>query len=269
MFAPHVIGESTRGLGWDMASPYSRTLGAVLSDGLRGPHGIHRHVHLDRSGHADVHDPPHEPRAPNGKGDGSELRLRVSAAVGAALRSACTSRRCVTAGGRDRGAGDDDGRRAPQPPERVPLPASTLLADDFALLAGRSVGLVTNQTGIDAEGRRSDRPARRGAAVCSSSAHLLARARHHRARSTPTCRTAATPPPGCRSGASTAGRGGRRPNAQRRRHARLRHPGRRRPLLHVPDHAGLRRSRRAARRGIQVSCWTARTRSRAASSKGH
>src|SRR4029077_15652112 len=30
MFSPHVIGETTRGLGWDIASPYSRTLGAYF-----------------------------------------------------------------------------------------------------------------------------------------------------------------------------------------------------------------------------------------------
>src|SRR5258706_15337321 len=40
MFAPHVIGESTRGLGWDISSPYSRTLGAYFPTGSAGHTGF-------------------------------------------------------------------------------------------------------------------------------------------------------------------------------------------------------------------------------------
>src|SRR5229473_3046604 len=40
MFSPHVIGESTRGLGWDIASPYSRTLGAYFPLGSVGHTGF-------------------------------------------------------------------------------------------------------------------------------------------------------------------------------------------------------------------------------------
>ena len=62
MFAPHVIGESTRGLGWDISSPYSRTLGAYFPMDVGGPHRVHRHRDLDGSGDRRVHDPAHQSR---------------------------------------------------------------------------------------------------------------------------------------------------------------------------------------------------------------
>ena len=40
MFAPHDIGETIRGLGWDIASPYSRTLGSYFPMGSVGHTGF-------------------------------------------------------------------------------------------------------------------------------------------------------------------------------------------------------------------------------------
>ena len=40
MFTPHVIGETTRGLGWDMSSAYSRTLGSFFPEGSAGHTGF-------------------------------------------------------------------------------------------------------------------------------------------------------------------------------------------------------------------------------------
>ncbi len=40
MFSPEVIGETTRGLGWDMASGYSRTLGSFFPMGSAGHTGF-------------------------------------------------------------------------------------------------------------------------------------------------------------------------------------------------------------------------------------
>ena len=56
-------GRGTRALGWDMTSDVRDRVGAVLSGGLRRPHGLHRHVAVDRSVEPHVPDPPHEPRA--------------------------------------------------------------------------------------------------------------------------------------------------------------------------------------------------------------
>ncbi len=152
MFSPHVIGESTRGLGWDIASPYSRTLGAYFPLGSVG--------HTGFTGTAIWMDPPSQVYMilltnrvhPYGKGDVAELRRRISAAIGPRFAS------------RDEppAAAPDSESPAAAPaadaPARAEGPTLTgldrLVADDFALLAGRSIGLITNQTGVDGQGRR-------------------------------------------------------------------------------------------------------------------
>jgi uncharacterized protein YbbC (DUF1343 family)/CubicO group peptidase (beta-lactamase class C family) len=151
MFSPHVIGETTRGLGWDIASPYSRTLGAYFPLGSVG--------HTGFTGTAIWMDPPSQVYMilltnrvhPYGKGDVAELRRRVSAAIGPRFAS------------RDEppaAAPDASTPAAPaaDAPARLEGPTLTgldrLVADDFASLTGRSIGLITNQTGVDGQGRR-------------------------------------------------------------------------------------------------------------------
>ncbi|HWP75718.1 MAG TPA: exo-beta-N-acetylmuramidase NamZ domain-containing protein [Methylomirabilota bacterium] len=152
MFSPHVIGESTRGLGWDIASPYSRTLGAYFPMGSVG--------HTGFTGTAIWMDPPSQVYMilltnrvhPYGKGDVAELRRRISAAVGQRF------------GSRDEPPAAPPDSESPvaapaaDAPARAEGPTLTgldrLVADDFALLAGRSIGLITNQTGVDGQGRR-------------------------------------------------------------------------------------------------------------------
>jgi len=152
MFSPHVIGESTRGLGWDITSPYSRTLGAYFPMGSVG--------HTGFTGTAIWMDPPSQVYMilltnrvhPYGKGDVAELRRRISAAIGPRFASR-----------------DEPPAPAPDSESPVAAPAADvppraegptltgldrLVADDFALLAGRSIGLITNQTGVDGQGRR-------------------------------------------------------------------------------------------------------------------
>jgi uncharacterized protein YbbC (DUF1343 family) len=147
-----VIGESTRGLGWDITSPYSRTLGAYFPMGSVG--------HTGFTGTAIWMDPPSQVYMilltnrvhPYGKGDVAELRRRISAAIGPRFAS------------RDEppAAAPDSESPAAAPaadaPTRAEGPTLTgldrLVADDFALLAGRSIGLITNQTGVDGQGRR-------------------------------------------------------------------------------------------------------------------
>ncbi|HEY3480423.1 MAG TPA: serine hydrolase, partial [Streptomyces sp.] len=152
MFAPHVIGESTRGLGWDISSPYSRTLGAYFPAGSVG--------HTGYTGTAIWMDPASQVYMilltnrvhPYGKGDVAELRRRISAAVGTrfAPREAPPVE-TATVETQTPGPASD-------PPARPEGPTVTgldrLVAEDFALLAGRTIGLITNQTGIDGQGRR-------------------------------------------------------------------------------------------------------------------
>jgi uncharacterized protein YbbC (DUF1343 family) len=153
MFSPHVIGESTRGLGWDIASPYSRTLGAYFPMGSVG--------HTGFTGTAIWMDPPSHTYMilltnrvhPYGKGDVAELRRRISASIGT---------RFATREGPTVGVASIHPETAAPAADGVPLlpEGSTvtgldrLVAEEFAPLAGRSVGLITNQTGIDSQGRR-------------------------------------------------------------------------------------------------------------------
>jgi uncharacterized protein YbbC (DUF1343 family)/CubicO group peptidase (beta-lactamase class C family) len=151
MFSPHVIGETTRGLGWDIASPYSRTLGAYFPLGSVG--------HTGFTGTAIWMDPPSQVYMilltnrvhPYGKGDVAELRRRISAAIGPRFASRDEPPAAVP----DPSAPAAPAADAPARPEGPTLTGlDRLVADDFASLAGRSIGLITNQTGVDGQGRR-------------------------------------------------------------------------------------------------------------------
>ncbi|HZP39816.1 MAG TPA: exo-beta-N-acetylmuramidase NamZ domain-containing protein [Methylomirabilota bacterium] len=151
MFSPHVIGETTRALGWDMASPYSRTLGSFFPMGSVG--------HTGYTGTAIWMDPPTQTYMivltnrvhPYGKGDVAELRRRISAAVG--TRFAPREEPPVALAPESAPAAPAaDGSARPEGPTVSGL--DRLVAEDFAPLSGRTIGLITNQTGIDAQGRR-------------------------------------------------------------------------------------------------------------------
>ena len=151
MFSPHVIGETTRGLGWDMASPYSRTLGSYFSMGSVG--------HTGFTGTAIWMDPPTQTYLilltnrvhPYGKGDVAELRRRISAAVGTRFASREAPPVALTPD-TTASAPAADGPARPEGPTLSGL--DRLVAEDFAPLAGRTIGLITNQTGVDIQGRR-------------------------------------------------------------------------------------------------------------------
>ena len=153
MFAPHVIGESTRGLGWDIASPYARTLGAYFPIGSVG--------HTGFTGTAIWMDPPTRVYMilltnrvhPYGKGEVAELRRRISSAVG--TRFAPREDPSASAGAASIEATAPAADGAALLPEGSTLTGlDRLVSEDFARLAGRSVGLITNQTGVDSQGRR-------------------------------------------------------------------------------------------------------------------
>jgi uncharacterized protein YbbC (DUF1343 family)/CubicO group peptidase (beta-lactamase class C family) len=150
MLAAHPAGEGVRGLGWDMSSPFSRDLGPFFPQGSVG--------HTGFTGTALWVDPASKSYLiiltnrvhPYGKGRVADLRMRVAAAVGAALFATPL----------DTTAGSESPTPAPAAEAR-PIPNGAtrsgldVLADQqFALLRGRAVGLVTNQTGVDAHGRR-------------------------------------------------------------------------------------------------------------------
>ena len=153
MFSPHVIGESTRGLGWDIASPYSRTLGAYFPMGSVGHTGFTgTAIWMDPASHTymilltnRVH--------PYGKGDVAELRRRISASIGTRFATREDPTVGVASIQPETAAPAADG--TPLLPEGSTVTGlDRLVAEEFAPLAGRSVGLITNQTGIDSQGRR-------------------------------------------------------------------------------------------------------------------
>ena len=153
MFAPHEIGESIRGLGWDIASPYSRTLGSYFPMGSVG--------HTGFTGTAIWMDPPSQVYMilltnrvhPYGKGDVAELRRRVSAALGPRFAPRDEPPATTAAATTETTAPAADASPQAEGPTQTGL--DRLVAEDFASLAGRTVGLITNQTGIDAQGRRA------------------------------------------------------------------------------------------------------------------
>jgi uncharacterized protein YbbC (DUF1343 family) len=150
MFEPHVTGETTRALGWDIASPYSRALGSFFRPGSLGHTGFTgTALWLDpgtRSFVIILSNRVH----PDGKGDAVELRRRVSAAVGARLFGGgepppvTLAAEALAPAAEPRGPGGGRTRSG----------LDQLVAQGFGPLAGRMVGLVTNQTGVDAQGRR-------------------------------------------------------------------------------------------------------------------
>ncbi|OGK99256.1 MAG: hypothetical protein A3E31_07940 [Candidatus Rokubacteria bacterium RIFCSPHIGHO2_12_FULL_73_22] len=149
-------GRGTRTLGWDLASPYSSTLAPFFPEGSVG--------HTGFTGTAVWLDPPSRTYVilltnrvhPNGGGAARirELRMRVAAAAGAALFQPSLA---ASAGAPASGPAADAPEPAPAAPRagRVLTGLDRLVAQNFAPLAGQTVGLVTNQTGVDARGRRA------------------------------------------------------------------------------------------------------------------
>jgi uncharacterized protein YbbC (DUF1343 family) len=154
MFAPHEIGESTRGFGWDISSPYARTLGAYFPRGSVG--------HTGFTGTAIWMDPATQVYMilltnrvhPYGKGDVAELRRRISAALGTRFAPR-EDPPAETASTETEATGPAADAAALLPEGSTLTGLDRLVAEDFAPLAGRSVGLITNQTGIDSQGRRA------------------------------------------------------------------------------------------------------------------
>jgi uncharacterized protein YbbC (DUF1343 family)/CubicO group peptidase (beta-lactamase class C family) len=150
-------GTGSRALGWDVSSVFARSMvpffpaESVIHTGFTGTavlidpqSGVYLIVLTNR-----VH--------PSGGGAAKirELRVRMAAAVGAALFGAEPP---PMAAEPESTSPASDGPAEPvvrPPSEPVRTGLDVLARQNFAPLAGYSVGLVTNQTGIDARGRRN------------------------------------------------------------------------------------------------------------------
>jgi uncharacterized protein YbbC (DUF1343 family) len=152
--------EGQRALGWDISSPYAHHFAPFFPAGSVGHTGYTgTAVWIDSASQIylilltnRVH-----PRG-GGSLEIRELRERVMAAVGAAmfqppLPSMPTA---PAADGAGEGSAGDAGLVMLPPPSSGPVRTGLdLLAEqDFAPLRGHQVALVTNHTGVDAQGRR-------------------------------------------------------------------------------------------------------------------
>jgi uncharacterized protein YbbC (DUF1343 family)/CubicO group peptidase (beta-lactamase class C family) len=148
-------GNGSRALGWDVSSVYSSTMGPFFPIGAVG--------HTGFTGTAVWIDPPSRSYMilltnrvhPSGGGAARilELRRRVAAAVGGQL-----FRPPLQVAEVESTAPAADGSVDFVPPRPAGIVRSgldVLAAQNFASLQGYSIGLVTNQTGIDGQGRRA------------------------------------------------------------------------------------------------------------------
>ncbi len=151
--------DGVRALGWDVSSGFARPMAPFFPPGSLG--------HTGFTGTSVWLDPPTRSYVilltnrvhPNGGGSTRirELRTRVSAAAGAALfgRGAAptASYPTSTSTAADGTADEPSGSLAPEA-GRVFSGLDAMVQQNFAMFTGKSVGLVTNQTGVDAQGRR-------------------------------------------------------------------------------------------------------------------
>ena len=150
MTTPSAVPGGFRGLGWDMDTGYSSNRGELLplgSFGHTGFTGTSLWIDpLTRTWVIFLSNRVH----PDGKGDVTPLRARVATVVGSAIVDPPEERlRLARLTGGDFGPSGAAARPAQGP---VLNGIDVLKAESFASLAGRRVGLVTNHTGISAEG---------------------------------------------------------------------------------------------------------------------
>ncbi len=152
-------GRTTRTLGWDLSSPFSRTLAPFFPMGSVGHTGFTgTSVWIDPASHAYMIVLTNRVHPTGGGAAGiRDLRVRIAAAVGAALFTAAPS--LTSAPGAEAPAADLPAEArpllaSPGTPGHVRSGLDVVAAQNFAMFAGHSIGLITNQTGVDAQGRR-------------------------------------------------------------------------------------------------------------------
>jgi uncharacterized protein YbbC (DUF1343 family)/CubicO group peptidase (beta-lactamase class C family) len=157
MWARSPEGNASRALGWDISSTFSLTASPFFPPDSVG--------HLGFTGTSVWIDPPSRSYLilltnrvhPNGGGGTKirELRARVAAAAGAVLFVPELGT-AVAMGDANTPAADGGEEAKPAPPTTIVRSGlDVLVAQNFAPISGYTVGLVTNQTGIDGQGRRA------------------------------------------------------------------------------------------------------------------
>jgi uncharacterized protein YbbC (DUF1343 family) len=143
--------RNVRGLGWDMDSSFSSNRGELLPLGSFGHTGwTGTSIWIDPATRMFVIFMSNR-NHPDGKGDVTPLRARVSTIAASALTGVTPAVLAETTS-----AGRDFGPSGPAPAEPDPDPVLTgidvLRAENFAILRGRRVGLITNHTGRARDG---------------------------------------------------------------------------------------------------------------------
>ncbi len=145
-----------RGLGWDIDSPFSSSRGELYPVGSYG--------HTGFTGTSLWIDPVSGTFIiiltnrvhPDGGGDAVPLRSKIATAVAAALGPASRDR-ILASGAPLTGRSEilNSYRTRGMRNGRVQTGIDILEAEDFAPLKGLRIGLITNHTGIDSDGRRT------------------------------------------------------------------------------------------------------------------
>jgi uncharacterized protein YbbC (DUF1343 family)/CubicO group peptidase (beta-lactamase class C family) len=154
MWTRSAEGRGTRALGWDMTSPYATVWAPFFPAGSVGHTGFTgTSLWIDPSSRSYVILLTNRVHPSGGSSAAiRDLRQRVTAAAGATLFRPTLVAPATTA----MPDPSSEGAAAPAgvTPVRVRSGLDVLAAQDFALLRGHTVGLITNHTGIDTYGRR-------------------------------------------------------------------------------------------------------------------
>ena len=152
-------GRGVRTLGWDLSSPYSRPMALFFPEGSVGHTGFTgTSIWIDPATRTYIIILTNRVH-PYGGGVAKirELRARLTAAVGAQLFQPTLASDATVASGpaADAPAPESPPEHLVLPSERILTGLDLLVEQKFVMLGGHSVGLVTNQTGIDSRGRRT------------------------------------------------------------------------------------------------------------------
>jgi uncharacterized protein YbbC (DUF1343 family)/CubicO group peptidase (beta-lactamase class C family) len=157
MWSRSIEGNGSRALGWDISSSFSGTASPFFPPDSVG--------HLGFTGTSVWIDPATRSYLilltnrvhPGGGGSNKirELRSRVAAATSAALFVPALGATVAMADATAPAADGNDETKPPPPASVVRSGLDVLVAQNFAPIAGYTIGLVTNQTGVDAQGRRA------------------------------------------------------------------------------------------------------------------
>jgi uncharacterized protein YbbC (DUF1343 family)/CubicO group peptidase (beta-lactamase class C family) len=143
--------RNVRGLGWDIDSSFSSNRGELLPVGSFGHTGwTGTSIWIDPSTRMFVIFLSNR-NHPDGKGDVTPLRARVATVAASALTGVSPQLLLETSS-----AGRDFGASGPVPAEPAAVPVvsgiDALRAENFGILNGKRVGLITNHTGLARDG---------------------------------------------------------------------------------------------------------------------